>query len=418
MASRSDDPAARRGALATIGLERQGMDWSGGLHVKRASAGFTQLGNAVLPKWSVSASLGTQWRQWGLGVGVVHQGAPQRPLPQGQLQVSTKLWSFNASRSLGSWGFFGASVLRAGDGGGTAISVFWSLLLDGNKSLSTAWQGQRGAGQASSDVWQVQLQSNPPIGEGVGYQLLAESNGRQQAQAQWQTNRVALDGGVSRMAGKTDVRMGASGGLAYMDGSAYASRRIDGGFAVVQVGDQAGVRVTHDNQPVARTDASGLAFLPALRGYQVNRVGVVADDLPMDAEIEALELRVMPAARSAALIRFPITHSLTATFRLVDEAGEPLPPGTELRVAGSPRSFPMGLDGRAFVTGLIDGARADNEVIARRENGTLCRFDLRLPPKATELPDLGTLTCLRAAPAAPAASAAPAAAPASRKESP
>jgi len=395
VASRSDDPEARRGALATLGVERQGMDWSGGVQVKRATAGFTQLGNAVLPKWSVSASVGTSWKQWGLGIGLVNQGAPQRPAPQGQLQVANKLWSFNASRSLAGWGFFGLSALKAGNGGGTAISVFWSLLLDGNKSLSTAWQGQRGGGQQARDLWQVQLQSNPPVGEGLGYQLLTESHGRQQAQAQWQTNVVALDGGVSRISGNTDVRLGASGGLAYIDGGAYASRRIDGGFAVVQVDNQANVRILHDNQPVARTDGKGRAFLPALRGYQVNRVGVVADDLPLDSEIEALELQVMPAARSAALIRFPIVHSRTATFRVVDEAGEPLPPGTDLQVAGSKRTFPMGLDGRAFVTGLPDGSGAIGDVLARREDGTPCRIELKLPAQVTELPDLGTVVCRR-----------------------
>ncbi|WP_067065657.1 fimbria/pilus outer membrane usher protein [Roseateles chitosanitabidus] len=393
VASRSDDPDARRGALATVGLERQGMDWSGGFQIKRASAGFTQLGAPVLPKWSLSASVGTSWRQWGLGVGLVNQGKPQRPAPDGQLQVANKLLSLNASRSLGNWGFFGVSALRAGDGGGTSISVFWTLLLDGNKSLSTAWQGQRGGGQSSQDVWQMQLQSNPPVGEGLGYQLLAESRGRQQAQAQWQSNVVALDGGVSRLAGRTDVRLGASGGLAYIDGSAYASRRIDGGFAVVQVGEQPDVRITHDNQPVARTDSRGRAFLPSLRGYQVNRVGVVADDLPLDAEIETLELQVTPAARSAALIRFPITHSQTATFRAVDEDGEPLPPGTELRLIGASRAFPMGLDGKAFLTGLATEPGAVNRVRAVREDGKPCVLELRLPPQAAELPELGTLVC-------------------------
>jgi len=402
VASRSDDPLARRGALASLGIERQGMDWSGGVQVRRATAGFTQLGNPVLPKWSTSASIGTSWRQWGLGLGLVNQGAPQRAAPQGQLQVANQLWSFNASRSLGGWGFFGLSALKAGNGGGTAISMFWTLLLEDNKSLSTAWQGQRGGGQPSRDLWQVQLQSNPPVGEGIGYQMLVESNGRQQAQAQWQSNKVALDGGVSRLAGQTDVRLGASGGLAYVDGSAYASRRVDGGFAVVQVGDQAGVRVTHDNQPVARTDGRGRAFLPALRGYQVNRVGVVADDLPLDAEIETLELQVTPAARSATLIRFPIQHSQTATFRVVDEAGEPLPPGLALSLSGSPRSFPMGLDGRAYLAGLAAEPGTVQRVLVAREGAPPCFIELRLPPQAAELPDLGTLTCrVVPAPASP-----------------
>lgn len=403
--SRSDDPAARRGALVSLGLERQGMDWSGGLQARRATRGFTQLGQAVQPAWSLSGSVGTTWKQWGLGLGVVQQGRLQRPVVDGlpssglpstaqpsnaQPSGGSTLWSFNASRSLDRWGFIGLSALRV-SGGGTALSVFWSLLVDDHQSVSTAWQAQRGAG-ATQDQWQVQFQSNPPIGEGVGYQLLHESAGRRQAQAQWQNNVVALNGGIARVAGQTDVRVGASGGLAWMDGSAYASRRIDGGFAVVQVSDQAGVRVTHDHQTVGRTDGRGRAFLPSLRGYQVNRVGVIADDLPMDAEIEALELQVTPAARSAALIRFPIRHTRTATFRLVDETGEALPPGTELRVLEASRTFPVGLDGKAFVTGLSPPTGAAQRAQARFGDH-VCWVEIRLPPDVQELPDLGTLVC-------------------------
>ncbi len=401
VASRSDDPAARRGWLASVGLERQGMDWSGGLQLRRASRGFAQLGQPVSPRWSASASVGTQWRQWGLGLGVVHQGSPQRNLVPGQPSLpSSRLWSFNAGRPLGRWGYVGLSALKVGGGGGTALSVFWSLLLDDHRSLSTAWQGQRGAGASSRDVWQVQLQDNPPVGAGLGYQLLAESGGRQQAQAQWQNDRIALNGGVARLSGRTDVRAGASGGLAWMDGAVYTGRRIDGGFAVVEVGERAGVGVLHDNQLVGRTDASGRAFLPALRGYQVNRVGVVADDLPLDAEIETLELQVTPAARRAALIRFPIQHSRTATFRVVDEQHEPLPPGTELQVEGSRRSFPVGLDGKAFVTGLA-GAEGDIQYVEALGMAGRCRIRLVLPSDTTELPDLGTQVCRQRPDAAP-----------------
>ena len=397
VASRSDDPAARRGWLATAGLERQGLDWSANLELRRASTGFTQLGQPVSPRWSVSASTGTQWQGWGLGLGWVHQGALPRaavdapPTGVAGLAPATRLLSFNAGRGVGRWGYVGVSALRAGGtGGGTALSVFWSLPIGDHQNLSASWQGQRSRGQPSQHQWQLQFQDNPPPGEGLGYQLLTESGGRTQAQAQWLGRYAALDGGVSKLDGRTDVRAGASGGLAWMDGTGHAGRRIDGGFALVQVGEAPNVRVTHDHQVVARTDARGRAFLPGLRGYQVNRVGVIADDLPLDAEIDALEIQVTPAARSASLIRFPVAVSRTATFRLVDETGQPLPAGLSLRLAGQARTFPLGLDGKGYVTGLTAGGPQRLEVAG---GDVRCGVMLQLPAGDAEMPDLGTLVC-------------------------
>ncbi|SEK61211.1 outer membrane usher protein [Roseateles sp. YR242] len=389
--SRSNETDARQGWLGTLGLERQGFGWSSAVEVRRASTGFVQRGQPVSARWSGSATVSTQWQGWGLGMGMVYQGLPQRTVTDGSVSVASKLWTFNAGRGLGRWGYVGLSMLKSGDGGGTAMSVFWTLPLGDHQNISTSWQAQRGGGQPNQQQWQVQFQDNPPPGEGVGYQVQVDSGGRRQLQAQWQDRHVALNGGVANQQGRTDVRAGASGGMAWLDGSAYAGRRVDGGFAVVEVADQPNVRVTHDNQVVARTDASGRAFLPTLRGYQVNRVGVIADDLPLDADIESLDLQVTPAARRASLIRFPIGISRTATFRLVDEHGAPIPAGADLRPFGQTRSFPVGLDGRAFVAGL--GAAPGPQRIEVRWPGGGCDASITLPPGDLELPELGTIIC-------------------------
>ncbi len=394
--SRSRDAQARSGWLGTLGVERQGFGWSGAVEVRRASPGFVQRGQPVSPRWSGSATVGTQWQGWGLGAGLVYQGTLQRPSPEGFINPGTRLWTFNAGRGLGAWGYVGLSMLKAGHGGGTAVSVFWTLPIGDHQSVSTSWQGQRGGGQPAQDQWQLQFQNNPPPGEGLGYQALAESGGRRQLQAQWQDRHVALNGGIARAQGRTDLRAGVGGGLAWLDGSVYAGRRVDGGFAVVEVADQPNVRVTHDNQVVARTDRSGRAFLPTLRGYQVNRVGVIADDLPLDADIESLDLQVTPAARRASLIRFPIGVSRTATFTLVDEQGHPVPAGADLRPVGQMRSFPVGLDGRAFVAGL--GAAPGPHRLDVRWPGGGCEASIELPKADRELPDLGRVTCKALAP--------------------
>ena len=175
-------------------------------------------------------------------------------------------------------------------------------------------QRQRGISGGNETVLQAQVQRNPGFGSGLGYQLLAESGDRQLAQAQWQGPYAVLHGGTARRGGDVEARAGAAGGLAWVDGSLFASRRIDGGIAVVDVGGYEGVRVMQDNQAVARTDARGRAFVGGLRGYQPNRVSIDAADLPMDAELEALEIQLTPAARSAARIDFPVRRGRSAVL--------------------------------------------------------------------------------------------------------
>ena len=209
-------------------------------------------------------------------------------------------------------------------------------------------------------------------------------------QATWQGEAVSLNAGVARSSGTQNIRLGASGGLAWMDGSAFASRRIDGGLALVQLADYANVRVRQDNQLIARTDAHGRALLSGLRGYEANRVGIDSSDLPFDAELEALEVVLTPSGRSASRVSFPVQRSRAATFHLVDAKGQVLPPGTLMTLPPpSMRIFPVGLDGLAYVAGLT----GDRSTVRAQTPAGHCQFELQLPTDAADLPDLGTLVC-------------------------
>ncbi len=169
----------------------------------------------------------------------------------------------------------------------------------------------------------------------------------------------------------------------------FATRRIEGSFAVVEVADYPGIQVLHDNRPVARTDDNGRALVTGLRGYDVNRISIEPSDLPYDAEVSGLQLEVIPPARSGVLQRIPIKRSRAASFRVVDAKGEPLPPGTQLRIFGQAQDFPVGFDGRSFVAGLTRRNRID----ANGPQGK-CTLQLELKVDGDELPELGTLSCL------------------------
>jgi len=381
---------AGRGWMLQSGLDRQAQDWSGSLQWRHASRGFSQAGqsSATAAREVLAVAVGRSWAGQGVGVSFTRQRGGS---------VEARLAQVNYGREIGRWGYVGAILLRdLGRGGsGTTVAFSWTLALDSQHSAGVNVQRQPDLQGRQTTLVQAQVQRNPALGMGLGYQVLAGSDGHQLAQATWQGEQSVLSGAVGRRAGLTEVRAGAAGGLAWVDGSAFAGRRIEGGLAVVDVGGHEGVRVTQDNQIVARTDAQGRAFLTSLRGYQTNRVGIQAGDLPMDAEVQAVEVQITPAARSAARIAFPVQHGRSASLQVFELNGEALPPGAELRPQGSSRSFPVGLGGRAYLGALAQGR---NEVAAAwldaRGAQRQCRFDFSLPPpRGDDLPELGALIC-------------------------
>ena len=395
-ASRSRDPATGRnqGWMMSAGLDRQAQDWSGSVQLREASRGFVQAGQGTGAVASLGAGLsysmavGRSWHGQSLGLGLIRQGSGG---------AATRLASLNYGREM-AWlgsraGYLGLSLLKdLGPGRGTTLSLNWSYSIDDRTSANAALVQNRGPGQAQdSRQLQLQVQHNPLLGSGIGYQLAAESGGRSSAQANWQGDAIALNGGVARSSGTRDLRLGARGGVAWMDGSVFASRRVEGGLALVQVADYENVRVWQDNQVVAHTDSHGRALLSGLRGYEANRVGIDSSDLPFDAELEALEVQLTPSGRSAARISFPVLRSRSATFHLIGAAGQPLAPGSLIETLPLPsaRSFPVGLDGLAYVAGL---SAERTRLQATTPAGT-CRFELQLPTEAADLPDLGVIVC-------------------------
>ena len=72
-----------------------------------------------------------------------------------------------------------------------------------------------------------------------------------------------------------------NGGATFMDGELRATRTVTDSFATVEVGGVADVTVYYDNQPVAHTDANGIAVVRDLRSYDVNRLSIDPLQLPL-----------------------------------------------------------------------------------------------------------------------------------------
>jgi outer membrane usher protein len=241
----------------------------------------------------------------------------------------------------------------------------------------------------------LQLNRKLPAGGGVGYRLvsgLGDSN-RHEAEVSLQNGVGNFSLAAGQSQGQTAFRGSASGGVAFLGGSSFFSRRITDSFAVVQVPGYADVGIYADNQLSTRTDSKGNALLTGLRSYQKNSVRIEQSDIPLDAQIDTLQLEAVPYFRSGLLLKFPVKRSRGALLSVVLENGEPLPAGAQVEIIDENilenELFPTGMGGEVYLTGL----EAENQlrVIWREQS---CEFTLAFPETTDPLPHLGTYICI------------------------
>jgi len=373
------------GALAAVEFERQSRGFGLTLRAQAASPDFTQLGlppGGRAPERLSEVRLGFPFP----GAGSVSLGyAEQRHRDRPDVRLANLSYQVNAGPGSLLVSAFRVERIDGARRAESAIAVTFTLPLGGrtSASLSGVRQGDRVFGT-------LQAQRSLPAGEGVGYRLLARSGADEQVQggvsAQSAIGTYTAEAARSRSA--TAYRLAAAGGVAWLDGRAFLSRRLTDSFAVVHVGDYPGVRVYADNQPVARTDAHGSALVPRLRAYDRNPLRIEQADLPLEAEVGALEREAVPYYRSGLVVSFPVQAARGALFRLVQDDGRPVPAGAQVRLDDRAERFPAGLDGEVYATGLAATHRGRAEW-----NGRRCVFELRVPETDDPLPHLGAVLC-------------------------
>jgi outer membrane usher protein len=228
-----------------------------------------------------------------------------------------------------------------------------------------------------------------PADEGSGFHLETEQGSLPRIGAGYAAQNsaitVAMDG--QHQNDRSRFGVGARGGLVMIGGHASAVRDPgeDMGIALVEVPGQSGVTIYHDNHRAARTDAHGFAMVTGLRPYEVNRLRIDTQDLPIDAAMTSEEIRVRPYSGGGVQVRFPEAQTGGATMRLLQPSGEPVPAGATAHVGT--QQFTVAGSGFLYVTG-VSGSLAIAVTWARGN----CFAQARVP-SGPVLPDLGTILC-------------------------
>jgi outer membrane usher protein len=230
---------------------------------------------------------------------------------------------------------------------------------------------------------------------GYGWRLQArtgDGNGGL-AELGWLGNVGRYSVGIADQAGQGYAYANASGSLVWMGGHVFAARDINDAFALVDTGGWPGIPVRLENRPIGVTNADGVLLVTPLRSWQRNRLTIDTWDLPANVRVARVEAEATPRQKAGVRVDFEIKSVRAALLVLHDAAGQPLPPGSEVRLRGSADTVLVGYDGETY----LDTLQAHNILDVRTQDAAcIVRFDY--PPDAGELPRLGPLPCLQETP--------------------
>jgi outer membrane usher protein len=372
---------ATSGTYSAIGIQHVDERFSVVLQAQHASSGFRDVGDVS----SVATPLDRDIAQAGWNLSS-HAGSLQVALVAQRNANDTRQQTLGVSYQVNvGRGSFGINANRTtGDTNDTSAYLFYSLALGERRNSSTA---VRYDSQQSPRATLVEtLQKSPPLGIGDGYLLSAGTDGSYNAEYTRQTDVVTLQAQAARNLDNSAESLTASGGLTVFDGEVRATRTVTDSFAMVDVGGIPNMTVYFDNQPVARTDDNGLALVPNLRSFDVNRFSIDPLQLPLDATVTDTQLQTVPPYRSGTVVRFPVERVRAGVFKLQLTDGSAVPPGAVVTLVG--QEFPVGLEGLAYVTNYDHGTTGE-----AHWNGGRCTFRLPPPPSGEPQPDLGTIIC-------------------------
>src|SRR5581483_7341207 len=243
------------GGLAVVGFDRTARRFSFGATVQVANKRFIDVGS--LGGQPTPIRMARAYANVALGrLSSIGLASARQDYGDGRV---VELNSIREDFQLRGFGFLSLAVTRARAAtSDTTIELLFTRSLGERTSATLDASSQGGRTQEL-----IQIQRNLPAGAGSGYRVTAGMDGSPDGEIEytWQTATGTYDADALRVAGETQESVSATGGIALMGERLFPTRRIDGSFAVVDVGKEPGVRIYDDNQLVGRTDADGQALV-------------------------------------------------------------------------------------------------------------------------------------------------------------
>lgn len=382
--SASEHNTAGQGTQWMLGLRRHSLRHGISLRIDGSTSEYRWLGNSNLPASPSQIVFAynyahPQWGSFSFNVGQVRSPTANELIQTAGLGYSMRVGQ--ASLSLTATRFSGPT------GGGDFFGVL--LMLPTEKMINYFANISQQGGRTDS---YISAHKGQTAETGTGWRVLNGNRGGQtydEGGVSYQGPHGQLDANISLAGSQQTTRVGARGGLVWMERNLFVSRTVQDSFALVEVPGYANVSVGLSGSRLTRTNSDGLALLPRLHAYSNNSVRLAPEDLPISAELDNIEQIVAPAWRSAVKVKFPVRSGRGALLTIVLDDGAPAPAGAEIQIKGDKQIFYVARRGLAFVTGLTE----KNSVQLYWQDSS-CTLDFELPAhKSDDIPRVGPLVC-------------------------
>ncbi len=293
------------------------------------------------------------------------------------------------AHSLGSQSQFNLSAqAQFGDAHEISATAGLSFTLGANRNGSTG--ASYADGRMSADVSASKTLQQEPGSLGYGASLHrneTSTSGNLILSRYGETNQSTAI--ISAADNDLNVYGNLEGGVAFIDGDVFLSHRIDDSFAVVDAGEP-NVGVYHENHKIGKTSGHGKLLVPGVRSYELNKLAIEPDDLPVTSTISETSKLIALPDHSGAVVRFSgAPHAdNAAVVTLRDTKGAFLPAGSSATLAGSSEVLAVGYDGEVFLTGL----QSNNELVVDL-GGSTCRAVFAFQKDSTPQPHIGPVDC-------------------------
>lgn len=291
------------------------------------------------------------------------------------------------TRSLGTMSFNVSALRLLGASDATIATLSLSIPLGGNTSSGVGMDYRDG--RIGGDFRYGR--SAPPAG-GLGYYGRASIDGidRYEAGADYRTRFGDAAAALSQADDRTAARLTLRGGAAFIDGTLIAAPSITDSLAIVTVGQEPGVHVYQDRQPVGTTDKHGRIVLTRLRPFERNAISFNPLDVGLDAAFATTEMILVPGLRTGHRVEFGVTQSRGVMAYVVDPDGAPISSQGRIADADTGETYPIGQGGRVYIA---DAKTATRLKFVR--NRTICEAQIRLRSARSSGPyeHVGNIVC-------------------------
>lgn len=334
------------GGLGYAQVQSQSRTWGYSAGVQSALKSFRQLGfdeKSPSERLRLSASLTHSIDgNLSIGVGYIKTASYARTPADPNATFSGTTGSFSVR--LGRFGAISTSTLYAPTlPQKISATMAWTIPI-GHRTSVMAFSQVSGDGASGF----VETGQSVPAGNGYGYRMRTALDQKNVDLGFDYQNRYGTYTAETRQGTTGDYRFRERAGMVVMGSDIVPTRWQYDSFALVNVEGNKAVPVYSNNQETGKTDWRGLAVVP-LVPYDRNVIRLDDAGLPVELSMDLAERQVVTRPRSGVLVRFSAARNRGLVAVLHQRNGQPVPPASDVSVAGSDRLYVVGYGGEVYL---------------------------------------------------------------------